>query len=69
MPSDMSSRKLKPSHALNEPMNESWFAKFFIGSMMSIALLTVILSFLPSSTGLRTQPQNKASSLISLVFS
>ena len=73
MSSDTSSRKLKPSHTLNEQMNESmnesWFAKFFIGSMISIALLTVILSFLPSPTGLRTQPQNKASSLISLVFS
>jgi hypothetical protein len=69
MSSSMPSQKTKPNHDLNEQTNELWFAKFFIGSMISIALLTVILSFLPSPTGLRTQPQNKASSLIGLVFS
>jgi hypothetical protein len=62
----MSSQNLKPSHDLSEQMNESWFAKFFIGSMISIAFLTVVLSFLPSPTGLRTQPQNKVSSSLSI---
>jgi hypothetical protein len=67
MPSHIPSQKTKPNHNLNEQTNELWFAKFFIGSMISIAFLTVILSFLPSPSGLRTQPQNKSSSLISLV--
>jgi len=66
MSSHISSQKLKPSHDLSEQMNELWFAKFFIGSMISIAFLTVILSFLPSPTGLRTQPQNKVSSSLSI---
>gem|GEM_PF-770229 len=62
----MSSQNLKPTYSTNESINESWFTKFFIGSMISIAFLTVILSFLPSQNGLRNQPQNKVSSLMSI---
>ncbi|MFN9359142.1 MAG: hypothetical protein ACK596_01425 [Pseudanabaena sp.] len=51
----MSSHNLNP----NPDSSELWFAKFFIGSMVSIALLTVILSFLPSPSGLRNSPQLK----------
>jgi hypothetical protein len=69
MSSSMPSQKTKPNQDLNEQTNELWFAKFFIGSMISIAFLTVILSFLPSPNGLRTQPQNKSSSLTSIAFS
>lgn len=47
----------------NYDVNELWFAKFFIGSMVAIAFLTVLLSFLPSPSGLRTQPQTKAAIL------
>jgi len=54
----MSSPNLNP----NPDANELWFAKFFIGSMVSIILLTVVLSFLPSSSGLRNSPQLKNSS-------
>ncbi len=39
--------------------NELWFAKFFIGSMVAIAFLTVALSFLPSPSGTRNMPQPK----------
>ena len=46
---------------MNSKHDESWFAKFFIGSMVSIALLTVLLSFLPSPSGLRNSPQTKTS--------
>jgi len=52
----MSSQKL--NHATEA--DELWFAKFFIGSMAAIALLTVVLSFLPSSSGLRNSPQKTA---------
>ncbi len=45
----------------NPDVNELWFAKFFIGSMISIALLTVVLSFLPSPSGLRNSQPIKAS--------
>ena len=55
----MSSQNLNPNH----DVNELWFAKFFIGSMASIALLTVVLSFLPSSPALRNSPQIKSSLL------
>lgn len=43
----------------NYDVNELWFVKFFVGSMVSITVLTVILSFLPSPSGLRNSPQNK----------
>ena len=54
------------SHKLNSTtdVNELWFAKFFIGSMVSIAFLTVVLSFLPSPTGSRNQPQPKVMVLL-----
>lgn len=52
----MSSQKL--NHATEA--DELWFAKFFIGSMAAIALLTVVLSFLPSPSGLRNSPQKMA---------
>ncbi|WP_141211738.1 hypothetical protein [Pseudanabaena sp. SR411] len=51
----MSSHNLNP----NPDSSELWFTKFFIGSMVSIALLTVLLSFLPSPSGLRNSPQIK----------
>lgn len=44
----------------DQGINELWFTKFFIGSMVSITLLTILLSFLPSSSGVRNQPPNKA---------
>jgi hypothetical protein len=47
----------------DQDINELWFAKFFIGSMVAIACLTVILSFLPSPSGLRHQAPNKATLL------
>ncbi|NMF59930.1 hypothetical protein [Pseudanabaena yagii] len=47
----------------DQDINELWFAKFFIGSMVAIACLTVILSFLPSPSGLRHQAPNKSSLL------
>jgi len=47
----------------DQDINELWFAKFFIGSMVAIACLTVILSFLPSPSGLRQQSPNKAALL------
>ena len=53
----MSSPNLNP----NPDVNELWFAKFFIGSMISIALLTVVLSFLPSPSGLRNSQSVKTS--------
>ena len=59
----MSSPNLNP----NPDSSELWFAKFFIGSMVSIALLTVLLSFLPSPSGLRNSSQIKTSSVKSLV--
>jgi hypothetical protein len=62
----MSSQNLKPNHDVNESINELWFAKFFVGSMISIALLTIVLSFLPSPSGLRNQPQNKVSTLTNI---
>jgi hypothetical protein len=43
----------------NYDVNELWFVKFFVGSMVAITVLTVILSFLPSPSGLRNSPQNK----------
>jgi len=46
--------------------DELWFAKFFIGSMAAIALLTVVLSFLPSPSGSRTSPQVKTTLVESL---
>lgn len=55
----MSSPNLNSNH--NVDVNELWFAKFFIGSMVSIALLTVLLSFLPAPSGLRNSPQIKTS--------
>ena len=58
----MSPQKL--NHA-NEA-DELWFAKFFIGSMAAIALLTVFLSFLPSPSGLRNSPQVKTALVESL---
>ncbi len=61
----MSSHNLNSNHDVN--VNELWFAKFFIGSMVSIALLTVVLSFLPSPSGLRNSPQIKNSLMKSLV--
>ena len=60
----MSSHNLNP----NPDSSELWFAKFFIGSMVSIALLTVILSFLPSPSGLLNSPQLKTSLMKSLVI-
>jgi hypothetical protein len=53
----MSSPNLNP----NPNASELWFAKFFIGSMVSITLLTVLLSFLPSPTVLRNPQQIKTS--------
>jgi hypothetical protein len=53
----MSSPNLNP----NPDVSELWFAKFFIGSMVSIALLTVVLSFLPSPSGSRNSPHLKTS--------
>ncbi len=53
----MSSPNLNP----NPDVNELWFAKFFIGSMVAIACLTVLLSFLPSPSGLRHSPPIKTS--------
>jgi hypothetical protein len=47
----------------DQDISELWFAKFFIGSMISIALLTILLSFLPSPSGLRNQPPNKVSTI------
>lgn len=41
-------------------LDELWFTKFFFGSMVAIAVLTVVLSFLPSPSTLRNQPQNKS---------
>ncbi|PZO45133.1 MAG: hypothetical protein DCF19_01180 [Pseudanabaena frigida] len=50
------------SHNLNPKPDSSelWFAKFFIGSMVSITLLTVLLSFLPSPAVLRNPSQVKS---------
>jgi len=53
----MSSPDLNP----NPNVSELWFAKFFIGSMVAIALLTVLLSFLPSPSALRNPQQIKTS--------
>ncbi len=47
----------------DQDINELWFAKFFIGSMVAIACLTVVLSFLPSPSGLRQQAPNKTTLL------
>lgn len=47
----------------DQGISELWFAKFFIGSMVSIVLLTIFLSFLPSPSGLRNQTPNKISIL------
>lgn len=55
----MSSPNLKPAHDLNE----AWFAQFFVGSMVAIAFLTIVLSFLPSQTGSRQPSQNKVSAI------
>jgi hypothetical protein len=55
----MSSQNMNP----NPDVNELWFAKFFIGSMIAIACLTVVLSFLPSPSGLRNPPPIKTQSL------
>ena len=52
-----------PNLNSNHDVNELWFAKFFIGSMVAITLLTVVLAFLPSSSGLRNSPQIKSSFL------
>ena len=41
-------------------VTDLWFTKFFVGSMVSIAFLTIVLSFLPSPSALRNQPQNKS---------
>ncbi len=46
-----------PNYKLD--VNEFWFAKFFIGSMVAIAFLTITLSFLPSPSGTRNTPQPK----------
>jgi hypothetical protein len=53
----MSSHNLNP----NPDANELWFAKFFVGSMVAIAVLTVLLSFLPSPSGLRNSQPIKTS--------
>jgi hypothetical protein len=55
----MSSPNLNP----NPDLNEFWFAKFFVGSMLAIACLTVLLSFLPSPSGLRNAPPLKTTML------
>lgn len=47
----------------NPDVNELWFAKFFIGSMVAIAFLTVVLSFLPSPSTSRTPSQAKTQAL------
>ncbi|MEA5480086.1 hypothetical protein VB774_20855 [Pseudanabaena galeata UHCC 0370] len=52
-----------PNLNSNHDVNELWFAKFFIGSMVAITLLTVVLAFLPSSPALRNSPQIKSSGL------
>ncbi len=49
------------SQNLNPQTPEAWFVRFFIGSMISISFLTVALSFLPSSSGLRNHPNLKPS--------
>jgi len=54
----MSSPNLNPNP--DPDVNELWFAKFFIGSMVAITCLTVLLSFLPSQSGLRNSPPLKA---------
>jgi len=56
------STNLKPVHDLSD-LNEAWFAQFFVGSMVAIAVLTVVLSCLPSQSGSRQPSQNKASSI------
>lgn len=56
------SPNLKPVHDLQD-FNEAWFAQFFVGSMVAIAVLTVVLSCLPSQTGSRQPSQNKVSSM------
>ncbi len=53
----MSSPDLNP----NPNVSELWFAKFFIGSMVAITVLTVLLSLLPSPTVLRNPQQIKTS--------
>ncbi len=55
----MSSPNLNP----NPDVNEFWFAKFFVGSMVAIACLTVLLSFLPSPSGIRNTPPLKTTML------
>ncbi|MCY7333220.1 MAG: hypothetical protein LH649_11305 [Pseudanabaena sp. CAN_BIN31] len=60
----MSSPNLNP----NPDVNELWFAKFFIGSMVSIACLTVLLSFLPSPSGSRNSPPIRTSLAVSIVI-
>ncbi len=57
----MSPQNMNP----NPDVNELWFAKFFIGSMIAIACLTIVLSFLPSPSGLRNSPPIKTQSLVS----
>ncbi|WP_055075159.1 hypothetical protein [Pseudanabaena sp. 'Roaring Creek'] len=51
----MSSPQLNPK----SDVNELWFPKFFIGSMIAIACLTILLSLLPS--GIRNTPSVKTS--------
>ncbi len=58
----MSPQNMNP----NPDVNELWFAKFFIGSMIAIACLTVVLSFLPSPSGLRNPPPIKTQALVSI---
>jgi hypothetical protein len=60
----MASQKLNST----PDVTELWFAKFFIGSMLAIAFLTVVLAFLPSPSGLRNQQPNKASNVLPLGF-
>lgn len=55
----MSLPNLKPVHDLNE----TWFAQFFVGSMVAIAFLTIVLACLPSQTGSRQPSQNKVSTI------
>ncbi|NUN64997.1 hypothetical protein HCU40_09565 [Pseudanabaena biceps] len=47
----------------NPDQIELWFAKFFIGSMVAISLLTIVLSFLPASSELRTSPTKSTTDL------
>ena len=59
---NLASQNLK----VNAQSPEAWFVNFFIGSMISISFLTVGLSFLPSSSGIRNPNNLKPTTQISI---